>query len=319
MCSQQLKYHDKLLMLVDKAAWKLDDKAWVKARKAQWADLSKKLKASNENRHSLLTPKTISFWKHYFLSCELPSTEGLLTFKNLDINPFFILWFYPDQSEGALSRIIERLAKAEQFHDPEDVRVDMVKYGYSIINKCHFGLRLQKNPVLGHAGVFGGQERLYLRLLFGVKEDGFINAKIFGALLNFNFFNWLAAFSLDVEADPNYPKLELVDYALFNSTSYEVPDVDWQLSLQRIVLQIILYFDEVKQYMRDDSVWLHNATVAVNKIKNALENNQLAPQLQQEWQFVRDNVKKQLISNDLLEGHGKSYVAYQSVWRRFIA
>ncbi|WP_306136240.1 hypothetical protein [Rheinheimera baltica] len=200
-----------------------------------------------------------------------------------------------------------------------DVRENTAEHYLAILYYCHTGLGLQKNLLLGEDGVFGGRERLYLRLLFGSKEDGFINSKIFGTLLDFNFFNWFAAFLLDTDADPNYPKLELIDFALSHSDSYEVPDVDWQLSLQRIVLQIILYFDEVKQYMRDDSVWLHNATVAVNKIKTALENNQLAPQLQQEWQFVRNNVKKQLISNDLLEGHGKSYVAYQSVWRRFIA
>lgn len=317
MCSQQLTYQDQMLSSVDKSAWKLDDKAWVKARKAQWTEMSKKLKDRDKTTLPLLENRTINYWKSYFLSGELASTEHLVSSIGLEINPFFIMWFHPDQGEPNLRQLLLRLIEIFEIGG-WDVRVEMVKYGYSIINKCHFGLRLQKNPVLGHAGVFGGQERLYLRLLFGVKEDGFINAKIFGALLNFNFFNWLAAFLLDVEADPNYPKLELVDYALFNSTSYEVPDVDWQLSLQRIVLQIILYFDEVKQYMRDDSLWQHNATVAVNKIKTALESNQLAPQLQQEWQFVRDNIKKQLITNELLEGHGKSYVAYQSVWRRFI-
>jgi len=318
MCSQQLKYHDKLLMLVDKAAWKLDDKAWVKARKAQWADLSKKLKASNENRHSLLTPKTISFWKHYFLSCELPSTEGLLTFKNLDINPFFILWFHPDQSEANLRQLMSQLIMAFKSCG-EDVRKDTAKHYLAILYYCHTGLGLQKNLLLGEDGVFGGRERLYLRLLFGSKEDGFINSKIFGTLLDFNFFNWFAAFLLDTDADPNYPKLELIDFALSHSDSYDVPDVDWQLSLQRIVLQIILYFDEVKQYMRDDSVWLHNATVAVNKIKTALENNQLALQLQQEWQFVCEITKNNLVTDEILKEHDKRYTSYQSIWRRFIA
>lgn len=317
MCSQQLTYQERMLSCVDSSVWKLEDKAWVKARKAQWAEMSKKLKGRDKTTLPLLENRTINYWKSYFLSGELASTEHLVSSIGLEINPFFIMWFHPDQSEPNLRQLLLRLIEIFEIGG-WDVRIDMAKYGLSILRRCHFGLSLQKNLLLGADGVFGGQERLYLRLLFGVKEDGFINAKIFGALLNFNFFNWLAAFLLDVEADPNYPKLELVDYALFNSTSYEVPDVDWQLSLQRIVLQIILYFDEVKQYMRDDSLWQHNATVAVNKIKKALESNQLAPQLQQEWQFVRDNVKKQLITNGLLEGHGKSYVAYQSVWRRFI-
>jgi len=71
--------------------------------------------------------------------------------------------------------------------------------------------------------------------------------------------------------------------------------------------------------MRDDSVWLHNATVAVNKIKTALENNQLALQLQQEWQFVCEITKNNLVTDEILKEHDKRYTSYQSIWRRFIA
>ena len=296
MCSQQLTYHERMLSCVDKSAWKLDDKAWVKARKAQWADLSKKLKASDESRHSLLTAKTISFWKHYFLSCELPATDHLLTFKNLDINPFFILWFYPDQNEGALSQIMERLVKAEQFSSAEKERVNIAQYGIEIIRRCS---GLTKDPLLGEEGVFGGKERLYLRLLFGTKDAGFISSERFSPLEH-DFFRLCGGYLLSPDADPNWPELELVEFYLTTASRYEKPRKEVHQWRQRFTLQLFYYFDVIKTQLRQDQQWQINAQELVSKFKTAFEQNQLNDYLHQEWQFVTRELKNQLIPNEQL-------------------
>ncbi|MDP5188372.1 hypothetical protein [Rheinheimera baltica] len=297
MCSQQLTYQERMLSCVDKSAWKLDDKAWVKARKAQWADLSKKLKASDENRHSLLTPKTISFWKHYFLNCELPSTEGLLTFKNLDINPFFILWFHPDQSEANLRQLMSQLTEAFT-NRGGDVREDTANYCLSLFSRCFDGF-CQRNALLGDDGVFGGKERLYLRLIIGNNTEGLIPTKWL-VTLDAYFFDWFRMFLLNPSAAPDYPHIELIDYYLATAEHFEMTQIDWKFWRQRLALQLVYYFDEIKDQLQQEPEWQRNAQEAVNKIRSAFEHRQLVEILHCEWKFVTEELRTQIISDDLI-------------------
>ncbi|MBU2115208.1 MAG: hypothetical protein KKE94_15695 [Gammaproteobacteria bacterium] len=284
-----------MLSCVDKSAWKLDDKAWVKARKAQWAELSKKLKARDKTTLPLLESRTTNYWKSYFLSGELASTEHMVSLIGLEISPFYILWFHPDQSEANLRQLLLRLIEIFEIGG-WDVRIDMAKYGQEILRRCS---GLTNNPLLGEEGVFGGKERHYLRLLFGTKEDGFISSERFSPLEH-DFFRLYGGYLLSPDADPNWPELELVEFYLTTASRYEKPRKEVHLWRQRFTLQLFYYFDVIRTQLRQDHQWQINAQELVSKFKTAFEQNQLNDYLHQEWQFVTRELKNQLIPNEQL-------------------
>ena len=310
MGSEQLTYQERMLSCVDKSAWQLDDKAWVKARKAQWAELSKKLKARDKTTLPLLEARTTNYWKSYFLTGELESTAHLVSSIGLEINPFFIMWFHPVQSEANLTQLLLKLV-CEFESTGEDIRVNTASYGLEVITRCYAGQ--MSNPLLGEDGVFAGQERLYLRLLFGTKELGFISSESFYPL-NHNFFRELSVYLLYPGAAVNWPELELVDFYLTTAARYEKPCNEIQQWRQRFTLQLIYYYDEIKNQLRPEPVFQRNAYEMVKKFKTAFEHSQLDDYLHQEWQFVTNELKNKIIPNEQLL-YESIYPTYERVMK----
>lgn len=308
-------YQEKLLSLVDESAWKKDDREWVKARKAQWAELSKKLKARDEVTHPLLQNRTTNYWKSYFLSGELASTEHLVSMIGLDINPFFILWFHPDQSEENLNAIVGRI-KQVSVPPVFNVWAKTVEYFVNeVLGRCH-GSGLRKLPWLGEEGVLGGKERFYLRLLIGSGVGGYVDSKWVGKL-DFMFFHRLASYFFDPDADADWPFLEIVDYYLTTSARYVEPYGEGQKWRQRLVLQVICHFDELRVLMRQDPLWQRNAEATVNAIKDAIESRSLTDFLHEEWRFVKEEQGKTPIPNELVV-FDAYYPAYEKLLKAVV-
>lgn len=136
-------------MGVDRTAWKVDDKNWVKERKAYWKLVEKNLK--HANRFDTLHLKYI---KDYCLFGILPEDEdGHYYDENITLPLVVLLWLYPEYNYEKWLQITQ-LIIARNYNSVSDI-----EDSYSIlINQEGSSLEYSQENKLG-SGFFLGSEK----------------------------------------------------------------------------------------------------------------------------------------------------------------
>lgn len=88
---------------IDTSYWKLDDKAWIAERKANWDVIEKYYSGGLEK-----SKKGMNIIKRYYLKGEMPDFEALRswsdeTLRHLDLYSF--LWLHPSKDKGVLTEL----------------------------------------------------------------------------------------------------------------------------------------------------------------------------------------------------------------------
>jgi hypothetical protein len=111
--------------IIDTSYWKLEDKAWVAERKANWDVIEKYYSGGLEK-----SKKGMNIIKRYYLKGEMPDFEALRswsdeTLRHLDLYSF--LWLHPSKDQRVLTEL-----RNQYVNSPLVVEYD-IKVGLGIL------------------------------------------------------------------------------------------------------------------------------------------------------------------------------------------
>lgn len=142
-----------MLMEFDKADWPVEDKEWLKSRKAQWKDVENRWMIANV---SFCKRKEMPLYRQFFLTGEL----DLQSFYRTSGCTFTLMLLHPKQTYEQLLTF---------FHAIDDV-VDMDKTKRDYALARDMSIRAAQGDVcveLGKEGLFYGLDAIYAKVFYG--------------------------------------------------------------------------------------------------------------------------------------------------------
>lgn len=133
--------------------WLLDDKEWVKARKAQWPDYLWNVKLLGG-----WSKETLADMKEYFLTGSEHSRNNIQNwFDYLEPPAFIELWLHPSDNVTTLNEVLRQHYLASRYEPPVNLtshKQDLIK----VLGHC-------SNPKFKGVSVFNGRETVLYQVL----------------------------------------------------------------------------------------------------------------------------------------------------------
>lgn len=289
-------YLDKFVNLLDKTQWQLDNPAWVKQRKKDWAELSKTLRAMGS-----FLPKDVRYYKSYYLTGELMEIKDEFKDPPVHANCTIFLLLHPLQTEANIAGLYKRfcqlrhdeqqayfLSKAEAYQQRgEAYQMEEINYDYRMYDLeffFHWILSKQDGYFNGsELGILHGLEEVYCRLLYGSNAQDWqrVGDRKFGAFCGGN-----VEYLLDPNCYINYHYQYLADVAF-----YKAPEQDYTFGRYPVVinqfLQVIQHYELLDPFKGVDEVRYQAAWKLVNATREKLATFELPEPLQKMWNFAQ--------------------------------
>jgi len=130
-------------MVINKEAWKLDDKEWVKARRAEWKEYEYNLR-----KILILEKEDFPYYKDYFLTGSEAGLAGFAPYE-VALNSVIEMWLHAENNIETFSNILD-------------------KYSTDIKNAQNFFLKNTPRPENDYKGVshFNGKDINIYKTLF---------------------------------------------------------------------------------------------------------------------------------------------------------
>jgi hypothetical protein len=292
-------YLEQFVDLLDKTQWQLDNPAWVKQRKKDWAELSKTLRAMGS-----FLPKDVRYYKSYYLTGELAEIKDEL--KDLPDNAdcTILLLLHPLQTEANIAGLYKRfcqlrndkqqayfLSKAEAYrqrgeaYQMEEINYDYREYDLKFF--FHWILSEQNTYFKGNSqGVVHGLEEVYCRLLYGTTVQEWQNISR-GHKSKFSYFcSANINFLLDPETYINFDYQFVADFAFYMAPQLDYTFGRTPLNINQF-LQIIQHYELLDPFKGVDEVRYQAAWKLVNATREKLATIELPEPLQKMWDFAQ--------------------------------
>ncbi|MDO6612400.1 hypothetical protein Q4601_07555 [Shewanella sp. 1_MG-2023] len=273
---------EKLVDLINKTPWQLDNPIWIKQRKKDWAELSKTLR----DMESFL-PKDVRYYKSYYLTGELPEIKDELKDLPEHANCTILLLLHPLQTEENITELYLTFCQLrEDANNNKQANYSNYRYRdkdfffHRVLAKQNFYFKGNSQ------GVVHGLEEVYCRLLYGTTEQQWQeltrgNKCSFGAFCS---SGTLLLLNPDTYINDHYQYLgdfsfymaPLQDYT-FGRTPVEVNQF----------LQLIQYYELLDPFKGIDEERYQRAWKLVNLTREKLNTTELPELLQQMWDFAQ--------------------------------
>ncbi|WP_111978176.1 hypothetical protein [Algibacillus agarilyticus] len=276
-----LTLRQQVAKLIDTSAWRLDDKEWVKNRKAKWRELSKVIKQDKK-----MSAKDVNSYKNYYLTGQLDGAESDRNYK--EFNPIICMMFHADQTEKGLTKVFEDCA--------------FFRSELSFSRYIEFFKRMSPTMSLGlnEQGYLDGNEAIYCKLLYGETEEQFSKLR---ESRNDLIFPAFCSASNSILLDQKYYIHSYYKYLLdFSFYCSNIVDYSWGRVSEEVdqFLQLIAYYEQLDPFKEVDEERYQAAWSLVNQVREKLQRENLPDELKTRWQYAQTP-----------EGKAQEYEYYQ--------
>jgi hypothetical protein len=298
-------YLEQFVNLLDKTPWQLDNPAWVKQRKKDWAELSKTLRAMQA-----FLPKDVRYYKSYYLTGELMEVKDEFKDEPVHANCTIFLLLHPLQTEENITTLYKRFcqlrdneqlasyhrrAKAYQSrgaaYQMEEINYDYRQYDLEFI--FDWVLTRQNVYFKGNVpGILHGLEEVYCHLLYGTNEQEW-QAILRGQDQMFGYYcSASLKFLLNPDIYINHDCQYIIDFAF-----YLAPKLDYTFGRTPIemnqFLQVVQHYELLDPFKGVDEMRYQAAWKLVNATREKLATLELPEPLQVMWDFAQTPEGKQ--------------------------
>lgn len=275
---------------MNKAAWKPDDKAWLKQRKAEWSFIVKRL-----DRMHITKKRYYKYHKQLFFTGEFSITEEdrLHFAEPFDVYQLlFDLWYYPDVDELAYRQIVDEFLSRPIMPEIKVKRFDFSRNNF---------MATTGGVVDSDYGFMGGREECLVNVFFpsydfdeviDIGSEGFASAALNlgphpARLLRYVSYGLLPLLKYGSSVYLRYPGNYLwphLDFAL-NKDEKRVVDVESYEYKTFIELLYVLKHPSVLPDLEQENA---RAAEIAELHKSRFDNREYGPVLMRYWENIDD-------------------------------
>lgn len=264
-----------LMMLnerINKSAWLLEDKQWVKERNQKWKKLASFL------RKGPMRASDVKYYQTYYLTGVLPKPEDDFSHPQ-ELNAVTFMMLHADQSEANLRSVYKHFIDVYSTGDCDDESIGFFNGLFS----THRDITSLTN---GFKDIVNGQEELYIKILYGESETEF---KLRHISKDSQLFIWLCSsmmLILDESVYENHLDQYLIDFFFL---AVEKTDFKrrgrFQDDFPRF-LQVIAYYELLDPFKNVNELRYQKAWKVVNHLRARFNDPELYPPLKERWEFA---------------------------------
>ncbi|AWB66257.1 hypothetical protein C2869_07350 [Saccharobesus litoralis] len=257
---------NKLNEIINKSAWLVEDKEWIKNRKTKWRDLSRALKQDKK-----MSSKELAFYKSYYITGFLDAQ--VYESRCPDLYTLYLMMFHADQNESSLTNLYLQLV------------------GYLCDERSLIGefCRIQPSVSLGHSekGYFDGKESVYCKLLYGETASDFSSTMEANSSL---FFVGFCQESIELLLSENSYihsiYFYLVDFSFYTAINTEFERAPNHVYISQF-LQLIVAYEQLDPFKDSDLERHTSAWRLVKAVREKLQQSNLPDKLREMWEFTQ--------------------------------
>lgn len=290
-----------MLMEFDKADWPVEDKEWLKNRKAQWKALEPKLLVIGKKR------KSLPFLRDFFIYGELDPDRYFESNRDALGGPFMLMFLHPNQSYEQLKAFYDSCGE-------EWSQMDNLRRVYESFYDA--GVRAAQGDVyteLGKEGLFEGRDGLYARVFYGDRcgpweqtdQHGKKLPTIMPECMFGSYLGYATFFMVGITQYPYIRERYMAEfwYSSIPYNKYPFAEVNAKRGVMRhlpMFLQAIYYFDD---YVVEDG--LSARRELADELRTILDTRPLPAELAELWEKTK---QRELVNFKELNQFRKEYL-----------